>query len=392
MGNDEDGCRSCQMTPNRTELAFLARGIDSDTARKLREKGFTLDKLRSASLAKLKSLRLNKSAISALRKSGRASIPMNSLVSVIFANRSLCCVCRDPNRPVIVHHITPWAKSRDHSPSNLAVICTPHHGEAHTVRGLEFTLSAQRLRKLKAEWESAVKKLDPLAIRSASQLQSDLWYYFNHTRLFELAQTAGIDFNDLDGFRQAVAMKLCDIDGRNIRPARIQNYMYEGGFGIQRYRYMKSVMHALLEHTRITNISDLLDRGTLSTLVGPGDLVFVQGAHYFKRVDSGRRIAKQTHGRRSANRVEIKFVFDRSEATSMSAWSLWLSGRQNVGSVLLVKSLAKSKDKLQILGTIIGIRAATNELKKRSYEIGLYKSGIPQRRELASEEEFIAIS
>jgi hypothetical protein len=208
--------------------------------------------------------------------------------------------------------------------------------------------------------------------------------------LFELAREIGITFRDVDGFDQAVKEGVADKDGNSRKPAKVSSYMYEGEFGLQRYGYVKGVMHAVLDHVRVTNISDYMDRGVLPCVVVPRDLIFVQGAHVFSRLQPHRpRMAQPVRGVRNANGVQVTFVLDRSEATSMSAWSLWLSGRKSVGSLILVRSLEKSEGKLHIQGTVLGIRSATERLKTRNYEMSLYVSGIPQRRDF--EDEYQAI-
>lgn len=81
--------------------------------------------------------------------------------------------------------------------------------------------------------------------------------------------------------------------------------------------------------------------------------------------------------RRSANRVEITFDFDRREATSNSAWTGWLRGAQDIGSLVQVKTLRRGDEgKLHIIGTVIGMRNAMEGLKTRTYETGLYKAGL----------------
>lgn len=139
------------MTNNPTEKALIARGFDSETAARLRCAGQTLAKLKLSSENALSALGLNAEQIAAIYGGTRPAIPQEDLVKVLFANRWVCCVCRDPQRPIIVHHINEWSTSRDHSTPNLAVLCTIHHGEAHTNRQLEQNLTSSRISSLKAQ-------------------------------------------------------------------------------------------------------------------------------------------------------------------------------------------------------------------------------------------------
>lgn len=364
------------MNRNRTDIALMARGMTSTLAKKLREQGWTLGKLQASNDEILQILGFSPEIIEKLRGEARPAIPTDTLTKVLFANRWVCCICRDAERPVIVHHIRQWAESRDHSAENLAVVCTQHHGEAHTTRGLEVTLTPSRLRDAKQLWEAEAARLDAVAIQQSTQLQSDNWLYFNHLRLLELAVSAGVDLTEIQGYGAALRAEVCDTDGNIIKATDPDSFMYVDSDRMPLYRYMKNMLYALLAHATVRNISDDLDRGVLKTLVMEGDLIYVQGLHFFSDVQHAPANAQSVNGRRSANKVEVAFVFDRREATSTSAWTNWLRGSHGVGSLLQVKRLERNGDRLRISGTVIAIRTALEGLKERAYEVGLYKSGL----------------
>jgi hypothetical protein len=81
-------------------------------------------------------------------------------------------------------------------------------------------------------------------------------------------------------------------------------------------------------------------------------------------------------------------VFDLCEATSVSAWSIWLRGHGNVGSLLRIQRLSRVGDKLHIECTVLAIRNAAQDLKHRMYELHLLESGLPQMHEADSEDDF----
>jgi hypothetical protein len=364
------------MNRNRTDIALMARGMTSTQAMQLREQRWTLGKLQLSNDAALRSLGISAEVIERLRGDARPAIPADTLTNVLFANRWVCCICRDAGRPVIVHHIRLWAESRDHSNENLAVLCTQHHGEAHTTRGLEVTFTPTRLRDAKRVWEAEAARLDAVAIQQGTQLQSDNWLYFNHLRLLELAVSNGVDLNEVQGYGAALRAKVCDEDGNIIKAAEPGSFMYVDSDRMPLYRYMRNVLYTLLAHATVRNISDDLDRGVLKTLVMEGDLIYVQGLHVFSNMQPAPGNAQPVNGVRSANKVEIAFVFDRREATSTSAWADWLRGSHAVGSLLQVKRLERNGDRLRVSGTVIAIRTALEGLKERTYEVGLYKSGL----------------
>lgn len=363
------------MTRNRTELAFIARGIDSESARDLRVKGWTLAKLQLADPSELKDLMLSPETIEVLSSEARPPVPIDDLMKVLFANRWLCCVCRDPSRPIVVHHINPWSQSRDHSPDNLAVICSIHHGEAHTTHALEMSLNMERLHAQKERWEQEVKRLDRFAIQQATQVHGCNWWFFNHLRLFELASEVGVEFTSLAGFQRSFASGRCDEDGA-ILGDTASGSLHGGPGGLIFTQYVANVLEATLEHATVRNLSDELDRGTLSSLVMPGDFIFVQGRYQFTDLTPASPGSQPVTGTRSVNSVEIKFVFNRNEGTSTSARELWLTGTQSLGCLIKVVCLERSGSKIHLAGTVLGIRNALPELKTRTYEYRLHDYGL----------------
>ena len=363
------------MTRNPVERALIARGVDSALARRLREEKWTLAKLQLQRPEKLLDLGLSETVVPVILGKVRPPIPHDVLIKTLYDNRWLCCVCRDADRPIIVHHIKPWAESRDHSPANLAVLCSIHHGEAHSRHALELTLTPDRLKASKAAWEQEVSRLDPLAIFKSTQLMSCQWWYFNHFRVFEIARHVGVNVTQLDGYQGALRNAACDADGYLCCR---EGVLYVGhALALSLYRYMTAMLRAIMEFACVRNISDDLDRGTLGCLITNGDLVFVQGSYSFSDMPADNTGADLVRGRRSVNNVEISFVFDRNEGTSGSARTNWLLGVQTLGCLLRVNSIERDlRGTLHIKATVLAIRSAHHELKGRLYEVGLYKSGL----------------
>jgi len=203
-----------------------------------------------------------------------------------------------------------------------------------------------------------------------SIIDYDCWLYFNHKRLFEVADELNIPFKELEGFNHARSEKLIDKCG-NILPQDPQyNHMYHSASGTTLYHYTKSVMKLVLERIPIINFSDLFDRGNASRLLCPGQFILVQGAHVFKRlsdVSGGQNEVFQ--GSRSVNHVAVRYIFNRWEATSMSAWSCWLVGRRSVASLIQVKDIVNEDNNVVILATVLAISNGHRKLKRRSYSV-----------------------
>lgn len=364
---------------HQTEKALIARGVDSATARKLRIDGWTISKLKTSSEEKLRAAGLSKEFIGKLFKEQRPPIPDDTLSKLLFENRFQCCICRDPDLQIIVHHIDEWAKSRSHAPENLAVLCLKHHSDAHSRKELAQNLDSKTLTKMKEAWESEVKRFDSESILKAMRLEYSNWNYINELRVFEVAKELRIDFRTVRGFSALVAMGVVEPDGV---PAPVTNenlfYKYEGPKILQRYFYTSEILNHVISEIPIVNVSDWLERGILGFSLAPGDFVFVQGAHTFSPLTSktsGRGPGQVCRGYRTANHVEIRFTFDRWEATSSSAKNEWLSGTKNQGSLIHVKDLSRENGKLLVTGTVLGICSNLGNLKTREYATRLFESG-----------------
>ncbi|GAC1336036.1 MAG: hypothetical protein NVSMB26_21880 [Beijerinckiaceae bacterium] len=134
---------------------------------------------------------------------------------------------------------------------------------------------------------------------------------------------------------------------------------------------MKKILEAVVEHIPIINISDFLDRDILLPSVLAGDFVFVEGAHTFSRIEGpDKGIGQHCRGTRSANNVEVRFSFDRWEATSSSSKNEWLVGTKRAGSLVHVKDISRDGKRVVITGTVLGISSFTPSLKTRDYDTG----------------------
>jgi len=363
---------------SRVDLALMARGVPSKSAVKLRSKGLTLSKLKQLKTPALRKLGLNKLAVENISGEGRPAIPKANLIEVLYANRFTCCVCRNPKKAIIVHHINRWANSKSHNVKNLSVLCETHHGKVHSKSELSRNLDAATLRGFKARWEQDVAEMDTRAILDQSTEHTSAWIYFNHLRLFDLAAQLGVKFKVLDNYENALAQGHCSKAGQlNHRPNNT-GWMYEPSDGRSLYFYVRDVWEATLRKLAVVNVSDDLDRGVLSILLKPGDFILVQGSHIFaKQNKRDQRPGQTTDGSRKANQVIVEFTIDRWEATSSSAHGRWLSGRVDVTSIVKVSTISKTKSgKLKIQGTAFGIAQGFSGFKTREYATFPYRAGV----------------
>ncbi len=361
-----------------TVTALMRRGLDSYAANQIRGAGYTLQKLKQESASNLKLLGIPERIAKDILKEQRPPIPNDNLHKVLFDNRFQCCVCRNPTLSIVVHHIKDWAKSHDHSIENLAVLCQQHHDDAHSTKKLTQNLDQKAIRDAKIRWEDEVKKLDTRAILSAMALEYATWIFINELRVFDIASQLGIDTRQVRGFRNFVSIGVAQENGL---PAAVtdtdKHYMYEGEHIQERYFFVSNVLRQVINRISIINISDHLDKGIISTSMIAGDIVFVQGKHIFSPITSkkgGTGRGQICEGSRSANGVEVRFVFDRWEATSSSARHCWLTGTRDVGSLLHVKDVCRDQNKLILTGTVLGICTNNGNLKTRDYAVNLWRS------------------
>lgn len=363
---------------HRTEAALIARGLDKKLAQALRAQGMTLAKLRKLNDKNLRSHGLSIDQI-ALIRSKRPPIPTKTLIQLFVKSRWTCCVCRDRSLSIIAHHIKPWSDSHDHSENNLAVLCLTHHGEAHTKHELGLNLTAERIRQMKNKWEKYVVEEDIKAMAYQPIFEDIQWLYFNHQRMFALADELGTDFRAMNSYAECLTLDLITKSGIPQVGASDTKWMYQGANGNTLYRYCKSVMEAIWHSSKIVDLSDHFDRDEVPARAR-SSFIYVQGAHVFAK-KRGASVGQATTGKRSANRVETTFTFDRGEATSCSAWSEWLSGRKNVGCVLRVHNITSSEAKTRIQATVIAICLPIPHLATRRYDERLWASGLPFKHE-----------
>jgi len=124
----------------------------------------------------------------------------------------MCCICRDPAKGIIIHHIIDWHISRNHNEDNLIVLCLDHHDLAHTKKDLSLNLTPERLSQLKTKWIDEVNFKDSQAILG---LIGD-WSrcdYVNINRIFELFLNFNINPSSFKTFASVLHYSIIDRKG-----------------------------------------------------------------------------------------------------------------------------------------------------------------------------------
>lgn len=334
---------------NRTIAALIARKVDSVLAEKLASAGLTLSILKQENQSALLGLGLTQESADFILAGSRPAIPLNTVRQILFKNRYVCCVCREPGNPIILHHIDPWHKSKSHADSNLAVLCLNHHNAAHSTSSLSLNLTGDKIKDSKSRWESEVETLDSRYIVSiASMSEYGRWDFINHTRLFEIARSCGIDHRQNSYFGLALSLGLIDNSGQLLAPEEYGQdsgsmfWRYAGPHIIQMYAYMAEVVNMTIEGLAILNLSDHMDSTFIRMILEPDRLIAFQGHHTFKNItksNSYQGPGQIRQARRSANNVTFQYTFDSWECTSSSSKADHMFNGSSCMSIARVRSL-----------------------------------------------------
>lgn len=128
----------------------------------------------------------------------RKKIPQSIEAEVLFLNDRTCCICKDSNKGVQIHHID--GDQGNNIPSNLAVVCTDHHDEIHKRGGITKGISPTLLKKYKLEWESTLRRqhtqqLNPL--KSSTGIEKILFEFEIRKAVYEIAALGDDNINKI---------------------------------------------------------------------------------------------------------------------------------------------------------------------------------------------------
>lgn len=314
----------------------MARGFDSSLAKSLSSK-YSLGKLKQFTRTELIALGLSDVQVTQIHSEPRPPIPEDRLLRVLHKNRRTCCICRDPNKPVIVHHISEWALSRSHDESNLGVLCLEHHDLAHTKKLLSQSLTEAEIRESKKKWEEDVLRLDARAIvRLKNENDYARWDWINLQRLFELVLKRDIKttkspafcYLQAEGFIDSSGLLLPESKWKTEKTPHFWFLDFMDGFRVA--YYLSELVDQVLESLPIIDITAYIpNRGQLRSLLQEGEYVAAQLPFYFKTVENRedkkgeiKKAYYKGHG------VRIEYVFDAWHCMSSSARFDAMTGRQ----------------------------------------------------------------
>lgn len=80
----------------------------------------------------------------------RTPVPTGTAAKALFLSDRTCCVCREPGKPVQLHHID--GDPSNHEDSNLAVLCLDCHNETQVRGGFGRALDADQVTLYRSNW------------------------------------------------------------------------------------------------------------------------------------------------------------------------------------------------------------------------------------------------
>lgn len=360
----------------RTINALLSRGLASELAANLSAEGFTLKVLKQMKAEKLSQIGLSKLDIKQIHAGERPPIPESTLINLLWRNRRTCCVCREQNKSIIVHHIEEWSASRDHAIENLAVLCLDCHDLAHTKKSLSQNLTPKELKENKNRWEIIVNEQDLQTLFDLKTSHSSArWDWINCRRVFELFDKLGFTISNLSKFNSLKDGGFIDERGFitddlkwNIDKYR-RHYFLDFGGAFNIAGYLDSILEVVIKNTPVIDITPILNkRNELKALVKMGGFISIQAPFYFSTIADGLSDVdevKKAYYRGYNLRVE--FTFQPWYCTSSSAKHGAMSGRHVQTVFGFVRDISTCDDELIIslscLGAGTGFKRHENRIK-----------------------------
>lgn len=182
---------------NRLKNTFLQYGVKEDIAMKLINLGYSVTKLRTTKKNELSQYFDEEREVEeVLKKIKRQPIPTSTMKKIVEETEMHCCFCWNlkKEKPIAIHHITPYHETQDNSYDNLVVLCLNHHGEVHTKREISAqNFPPHRIKSKRNEWITELARYRK-GLRVAPGEEDTLEKPHNHTDIEALDKFTRILF------------------------------------------------------------------------------------------------------------------------------------------------------------------------------------------------------
>jgi len=342
---------------NKTEIALMSYGIDSGSVGKIAE-NHTLSQLKSRDKNYLLELGIPEYiADRLLLPSARTPIPQKTADELLRRSAFTCCVCKNPELSVVIHHIVRWEQSRSHDIENLAVLCLNHHDKAHTHHELSQNLTPNRIRGARNEWFGIIEQRGNQARDDAFgnlQRYQGRWDYFNISYIYQLLFDHNISFSSR--YKQSLLNKNLLNEDRIINADKLAtNSTHWLNFydGMLIKGFVEDMVNAIINTLEVKYLSNSI---YTQKSLAPGDFCLMDGNFSFKMLSKQKKgIGQMRKATCKINGIEYTGQFDAWYCNSSSSHGLHLTGRKEATQLFLVRDIMSDGNVAQVSGTIIGI-------------------------------------
>lgn len=300
----------------------------------------------------------------------RIAIPRTLRDRTFYDSQYACVICQSSG--CHIHHIDGDPSNNDET--NLVVLCSRHHDEAHTKRELSRNLDKRALISAKESWlnQVAEKRINVGTLEGQKAVAHRVfsigmsWGYINLRRVVEAISPQTLTGSNLSLFRYCVERGLIDNNGILIKPDNVvqsSSYVgntiydwYEDGDDHRLHTLFSELVDRVMHSGEVIHIDENnWTKTQIRSLISPGSFIFVNRAFYFKAVDS--TIVNEHRKCRTFKRnIEIEFFIDTKYMFGTTSISVSFTGHRSCAALLLVKSIdSNTQGKLVLTCTPISL-------------------------------------
>ncbi len=342
-----------------TEKALLERGIDSKKIEILLLNNLTINEIKNTPDDILINLGLTEYDIKKIKDGKRPPIPESTLNKLLYETNATCCICKNSENGIVIHHIKEWHISKSHDIENLIVLCPNCHSKVHAKSTLLHNFTDDEVRNFKKTWIEEVSMKTAKRLSELQEKSGIKWDYINIKRLLENAYNNGITGGDeryityLQERKILTKELLLNSYEEWLVSNKTMDCIFHSMEGNYLYFYLESILHRLISEQKIIDLKDIWEKNEILDNVRTGDYITYTGKCYFK---SGKIMEGENQSRLFY--IKNKNIIINSElnafyATSTSARNLHLTGQKSSTVIGIVTS---------IIQTVLGVDITVSTL------------------------------
>jgi hypothetical protein len=224
----------------------------------------------------------------------RVKIPTPLQIAVLYKSAKSCAVCHEKTG-LHIHHID--QNPSNNVESNLIVLCTPCHDEAHSHHDLTQNLDEKKLIEFKQKWEEEVETISKKAMTDDHGKSLINWAYFNFNQLPKYITTHVSSFKD-HYYYYLVDNKIINENLEIIvSDESTKKVLYKSVFNALDIRdahylnqYYENMVNELIRKINPYEMNAIWNITSVKALLNPGDFIFLINGMFFKRVSVENKV------------------------------------------------------------------------------------------------------